>query len=164
MYFIVVPGYKAKKDDFWYQRLLNYLKNENDLVNILKLPNIDHPHCKEWVNVLTEVVLKNQNQDLVLIGHSLGFLTILNFLNNYKGKKIKYVVGIAGLSFYNKKLENYAVGYNTFLDYKKIKIRVEKWMIFHAKNDNLIPWKYAQKYADKLGAKFILMEDGGHFN
>ncbi len=39
----------------------------------------------------------------------------------------------------------------------------KKLLIFHAKNDNSVPYSYTKKFAKKTGAKLITLRTGGHF-
>lgn len=157
----IIHGYTAAADSNWFPYLKKKLENDYVEVKILSMPNSQNPKLTEWINYM-ENKITDFNEKSIFIGHSLGCVTILNFLNKNVSKKIGGLFLISGfiektpipelLEFVKPKLN-----YNEL-----IKI-TDKRIVISAKDDDIINYEYSQTLAEKLDSKFILLEKGKHF-
>ncbi|WP_103068735.1 RBBP9/YdeN family alpha/beta hydrolase [Aquimarina sediminis] len=154
----VIHGYTASAEANWYSYLKNELDNEKVEVIVLDMPNSHKPILKEWIDHIEKSIgLYDQNS--IFIGHSLGCVTILNYLNS---KEIKGLFLISG--FVEKtpitELEEFIL---PKLNYDKIKKLTINRMVITAKDDDIVPYYYSQTLAERLEAQCILLDEGKHF-
>src|SRR3989344_5903105 len=119
------------------------------------MPNTDKPKQKEWLPHLKKVIGK-PDEDLYLIGHSLGNPTIFRYLETLRGnEKIGGAVLVAGYSddLGIKELTNF---FETPINFKKIKARCKKFVAIHSDNDPYVPLSYGEGIKSKLGAELIV--------
>lgn len=149
----VVHGYTANSQANWYPDLKNHLESENIRVHIFDMPNSHAPIEKEWLNFL-EANITNLDDKSIFIGHSLGCVTILRFLENKNTDNIESLFLVSGF------IENSPIPeLSEFVLVETIKNRV----VISAADDDIVPHPYSEVLAKKLNAQFKLLETGKHF-
>lgn len=128
-------------------------------------PNTDSPLVDEWVNKLYETVGSFGSDDIYLIGHSFGCITILKYLQTLSEKqKVKSCVFVAS---FGRKFDNYHGGHDSFfaqdLDWDKIIQHSDNFVAIHSKDDPSVGYEELAVFEDKLNAKTILLDGMGHF-
>ncbi len=101
------------------------------------MPNTDEPKLAEWLKKIKEVV-KISDEETYFVGHSLGAITILRYIEKLSVKeKVGGVVLVAGLITAKKnKLSDFI---KNKLDYKKIKSHITKKIVaIHSDNDPVV--------------------------
>lgn len=109
--------------------------------------------------------------DNVMVGHSSGATAILNLLSDERCPRIKAAVLVA--SFFEvgheiPRTEWYDPGQFDGLfpaegfDWSLLKQKCDKFYFVHGSNDPYCPIELAQKVADILEAKVLVIEDGHH--
>ena len=116
------------------------------------------------------MVVGQPGQELFLIGHSVGCITILRYLESLPDDmKIGGVVLVAGFTDdlgYMDSIEEKDVlpdFFQTSLDWDKIKSRANKFVAIHSDNDPYVQLKHAEVFKDKLGAEIIIKPGMKHF-
>jgi len=116
------------------------------------------------------VVVGQPGQELFLIGHSVGCITILRYLESLPDDmKIGGVVMVAGFTDdlgYMDSVEEKDVlpdFFQTSLDWDKIKSKAGKFVAIHSDNDPYVQLKHAEVFKDKLGAEIIIKSGMQHF-
>ena len=143
------------------------LREKDIYAAALAMPDPATPVCKEWVEEIKRHVEKNKEDELSLVGHSLGVPAILRFLEEVElEKKIKKVVLVSGPC---KPIEDKVhEAINHFLaapfNYDEIKKRAEDFFVIHGDNDQVVPPEEASILTEKLGAKLSIIPNGGHLN
>lgn len=127
------------------------------------MPETNLPKLSSWLPKLKEVA-DNPDQTLYLVGHSVGCITILRYLEQLgKDEKVGGVVLVAGftddLGF--AELKNF---FETPIDFAKIKSKSDNFVLIHSDNDPYVPLKYGELLKEKLGAKLIVKHNMGHFS
>jgi predicted alpha/beta hydrolase family esterase len=74
---IIVHGFKGKPDTNWKPWLKAELEANGFIVDVPGMPNTDAPQLEEWVATLRQIIGEFTSDDIYLIGHSLGCITIL---------------------------------------------------------------------------------------
>jgi predicted alpha/beta hydrolase family esterase len=82
---IIVHGFKGKPGTNWKPWLKRELEDKGFRVNVPEMPHTQTPQLKEWVDKLTETISLYESDDIFLIGHSLGCITILKYLETLNG-------------------------------------------------------------------------------
>jgi hypothetical protein len=159
----VIHGWEGTPDSNWFPWLKSQLKEKGFDVIVPLLPNTNNPICSEWLEQMKKVI-GNVDANTYLVGHSLGVIAILRFLESLpEGQKIGGAVLVAGFSepLGYKETENFFI---EPVNYEKIKNSSEKFIAINSKNDPYVPIEKGEILRDKLGAELIVVLKGNHFN
>ncbi len=163
---IIVHGFKGKPDTNWKPWLKQQLELNDFSVNVPEMPNTDNPLVDEWVRKLSETVGSFGSDEIYLIGHSLGCITVLKYLETLsQEQKVKLCVFVAG---FGRRFDSYQGGHDSFfeqdLDWDKIVKHSDNLIAIHSRDDPSVGYKELTVFEDKLNAKTILLDDMGHFS
>ena len=105
-----------------------------------------------------------QFKDILFIGHSAGAVEVLNMLMVLSaGLKVKTAVLVSPV-----RVQKHMIALSELihqdLDFDKITRNAERFIIVHSQDDPVAPVADAKYYAEKLGAKLIVLPSGGHFS
>ncbi len=162
---IIVHGYKGKPETNWKPWLRQELEAKGFTVDVPEMPNTEHPLADEWVSKLNETV-GSPNVDTYFVGHSLGCITILRYLETLKeGQGVGGAVLVAG---FGERFQRYQSGsHDTFfdheLDWQLIRERCNSFVAIHSEDDPSVEPARLDLFANKLGAKSLLEHGMGHF-
>lgn len=76
----IVHGYDASPKKHWFAWLKSEIEKSGARAEILTMPTPANPKLDEWLKTLRESV--KFEDEVYLVGHSLGCPTILNFLQS----------------------------------------------------------------------------------
>ena len=94
----IIHGYGSGPNQNWFPWLKSEMEKMGVEVNALTMPNTDSPTCAEWVGHM-ESIVKNPDEDTYFVGHSLGCITILQYLNSLpENVKVGGAILVAGFS------------------------------------------------------------------
>ena len=162
---IIVHGYKGMPETNWKPWLKDKLDANGFAVEVPEMPNTEHPIASEWIMKLAEIV-GLPNEDLYLIGHSLGCITILRYLETLEeDQKIGGAILVAG---FGEKFKRYNAGsHDTFfdheLDWQLIRKHGNLFTAIHSEDDPRIGVDQLDLFAKELGAKRVAAKGMGHF-
>ena len=164
MNFFIFHGIYGNPEENWFPWLKNELEKKGFEVIVPKFPTPLNQTLESWMRVIQKYENKI-NEDTVLIGHSLGAVFILNYLE-LANKKIKAAFLVAG---YHKLLTNEFYELNkTFVykefDFEKIRRNCKKFFVIASDNDQYIPLETNKELASLLSADFKVIHNGGHLN
>ena len=127
------------------------------------MPDSENLVKKDWVAEVEHQVNLCGNENLYLVGHSLGATTILRYLEFPVSKKVSGVILISGpcKKNNNRHIDSFL---EDKLDFGRIKSKSEKFLIIHSDNDPYVPLENAQILSSELDAKLVIVPGGGHFN
>ncbi|MDQ5962185.1 MAG: serine hydrolase [Patescibacteria group bacterium] len=165
----IIHGFQSTPESDWRPWLKENLEAQGDVVELLKMPTPFDPILSEWVNTISDAV-QNPNEDVYLVGHSLGVPAILNYLENLaEGKKIGGAVLVSG--FYKpviedeepeeRKIDHFA---DHEFDWDKIKSVCGKCVVIHGDDDDVVPLYHAEHISKMLGCELVIVKGGGHLN
>lgn len=161
---IIVHCWEGYPEYCWYPWVKRELEKRGFRVEVPFFPDTENPKMDAWLPKLKEVV-GQFDEGLYLIGHSLGCITIMRYLESLgERQKIGGVVFVAGF------VEN--VGYDeiqTFfenpVDLEKIKTRAKNGFVaVHSDDDPYVDLKYADIFKEKLAAEIIIKHNAKHFS
>ena len=149
----------------WYPQTKKALEEKRFKVVVPKMPDTHSPKLSSWLPQLQRTAGR-PDENLLLVGHSVGCITILKYLEELKeNEKIGGVVLVAGFT------EDLGVGYeklkNFFersIDFEKIKTKSKYFVAIHSDDDPFVPVKHGDVFKEKLGAKLIIKQNMGHFS
>lgn len=162
---IIVHGFKGKPDTNWKPWLKRELEKNAFYVDVPEMPATDHPEVSEWVAKLSDTIGEIGSDDIYLIGHSLGSITILKYLETLRDdQRIKACVFVAG---FTRKFRGYEGAHESFfmseLNLSAIKARVDNIIAIQSEDDPNVGFEELKEFGDKLGARTVAVTDMGHF-
>jgi len=130
----------------------------------LAMPDPWEPTPAGWTQEIARQVDQSSQDEIYLVGHSLGVPAILRYLesaNNIHG--IKGLVLVAGpvTPIGKEKVDRFL---NNPFNFDKIKSYNLKIVIVHGDNDPSVPMENANLIKDKLDAELVVVPSGGHLS
>ena len=159
---IIVHCWSGTPNYCWYPQAKKDLERLGFKVSVPAMPETDAPRLDLWLPVLRELI-GQPDRDLVLIGHSIGTVAIMRYLETLaEGQAVGRVILVAGFtdSLNFPELANFFPGP---LDFDRIKTRTEKFTIINSDNDPYVPLKHGHELKDQLGGDLII-KHLGHFS
>ncbi len=116
--------------------------------------------------------LKPSDENLYLVGHSMGCQAIARYLETLSGDvKIRGAVFVAG---FFKRLTNIGTDENsqetekhwlgTPIDFKKVRLHLPQSAAIFSDNDPYVPLENQEEFRDELGSEIFVLENQGHFS
>jgi uncharacterized protein len=159
---VVKEDFKTKKS--WKDDFEKKLEKKFEIF-APKMPNKENAKYNEW-KIWFEKIIPFLNNDVTLIGHSLGGLFLVKYLSeSLFPKKIKALILVSAL--YTGKGNKYNLGmeYSFNDNFKKIAGQAKKIFIFHSTDDKVVPFSDFEIYKENLpNASSISFNNKGHFN
>lgn len=158
-YEIDVERYKSDKSD-WKPWLRRRLGSGYEIVLPI-MPNKTNAQFGEW-KIWFEKFFPYLNDEVILIGHSLGGTFLAKYLSeNQFPKKIKAVFLVGAV--YDLDSEDYSLV--SFVLPEKLNLQTENTMIYHSKDDPVVSFSALEQFKKALPhAQTRIFEDRGHFN
>ena len=158
----IIHGFQGSPNGGWRAWLMDELGKQDIYACSLSMQDPDQPICTEWIAEITRHVEQNPNDEIYLVGHSLGATAILRYLE-YSASNISGAVLVSGPIEINKnsKIENFL---NKPFDFQTIKSKAKKFVVIHGDNDPHVPSSDAKTIARELDAELIWVPNGGHLN
>lgn len=160
---IIVHCWDGYPDYCWYPYVKKELESKEFQVQIPVFPETEEPKLEKWLPVLKEVA-GNPDEDIYLIGHSVGCITILRYLETLsQDQKVGGVVLVAGftddLGF--DELKNF---FTTEIDFAKISQKADKFVAIHSDDDPFVPLGHGDRFKVELNAELIIKHQAKHFS
>ncbi len=160
---IVVHGWEGKPQSNWFPWLREELEKRDFKVFVPLMPNSNHPKADAWLNCLSQVV-GMPDEETFFIGHSLGCITILRYIESLKKNiKIGGVILVAGFTT-DLGYDDLSTFFKKSINWKKIKSHCKKFVSIHSDDDRWVSLHYGEIFAENLGAEEIVKHGMGHFN
>jgi hypothetical protein len=159
----IIHGYGGYPNKNWFPWLKSELEKSNISVTVLAMPNTESPQLSEWLSYL-QLQVANPNENIYFVGHSLGCITILKYLESLpKNIKVGGAVLVAGFirPIHFHELDNF---FQTLLNVKKINMSVKKIIAINSDNDPHVPYQQAEEIEYRFGAELIKIHNGDHLN
>ncbi len=159
----LIHGFDGTPNGGWRPYVMKGLADRDIYAASLAMPTPGTPQLNEWLEELHRHVIRNQNDDVYLIGHSLGGTTILRYIETYDASNIKGVISVSAPCHQNanEKIQSFL---SQDFDWAKMKNKVPRVVVVHGDNDPMVPVSDAQEIARELGGKLILIPNGKHLN
>ncbi|PIN73588.1 hypothetical protein COV20_05180 [Candidatus Woesearchaeota archaeon CG10_big_fil_rev_8_21_14_0_10_45_16] len=159
----MIHCWDGQPDYCWYPWLKRQLEANDFSVKVPAMPETEAPKQDLWVPKLRQVVGQS-DEPLILIGHSIGCITILRYLETLpEDQNITGVILVAGFSdnLGFEELKNY---FQTPLDWEKIRSRCSRFIAIHSDNDPFVPLTHAEIFKKNLSAETVILHDRKHFS
>ena len=160
---IIIHGFESNSHEHWFMAAKEKFENPpaggGFKVFVPDMPGAFFPKKDDWVKVITEF---NPDKNTVLIGHSLGGVAILRYLE-IASRKVAQAILIA-TPFEAMKfgaIENFFDG---GFEWEKIKNNAADIIVLNEDNDPAVPLEHGQQLAQKLNAQLIVQPGYVHFD
>ncbi len=158
---IIVHGLQGHPREAWFPYLSAELEKRKFSVSVPQLPNPASPDVRPWVAELAKTA-HSPDENLFLIGHSLGCITILRYLESLQeGKTVGGVVMVSGFA-QGIGIPEISSFFLFPINWAKIRSHSKKFTAINSDNDRHVPLKYGEELKEKLGAKLIIEKGAGH--
>ena len=160
---IIVHCWGGSSDYAWYPWAKSQLEDLGYQVTVPDMPDSDPPILATWLPQLKEII-GQPDDELVLIGHSIGTVTIMRYLETLESSRVGKVIFVAGftdqLGF--SELENF---FDTRLDFDRIKLKSKNGFVaIQSDNDPFVSEQYGERLKDELGAKLVIKHNANHMS
>ena len=166
----IIHGWGGFPGEGWQSWLKKKLEGQGFNVHALAMPDPDYPRLNTWLKTLSDAV-KTPNESCYFIGHSLGCITILRYLETLKeSQKVGGTVFVGGFIDMaitvdeNEDIQEIKTFFETELDFERVKQHCRKFVAIHSDNDPYVDLRYADIFREKLGAKIIVEHGKRHFS
>lgn len=157
---IIIHGWEQTPQGQWLPWLGNTLKQKDWNVETPEMPNTNTPKLKEWLEKLESL---SPDENTILVGHSLANALILKYIEK-PNTKIKGAVMIAAWDWLDEDVKEFhQTFFETGFNYSFIKSKNIPIIMVNSTTDPYIDFNRSKKMAEKLDAKFIAIENAGHF-
>lgn len=159
----IIHGFEGIPNGAWRGWLMQELEKQDIYECALPMPTPEAPVQQEWVDEISRIIEMNKNDDLYLVGHSLGATAILRYLETMN-RKITGVILVSGpiVKTMNRKIDNFL---ETPFDFETIKTKAEKFVVIHGDNDPYVPIAdHGDICSKELDAEYMIVKNGGHLN
>lgn len=159
---IIVHGWGDSANTNWTPWLKAELEKDGAEVLAISIPDSEHPNQDKWVDFLSNVA-SDPDENLVLVGHSLGGITILRYIERLP-ENIK-IGGIVLVSSFSDPIgwpepDSFC---QTPVNFEKVKkIIGRKSIMIHSDNDKYVSNAVAENLHQNLGGELVVIHNGGH--
>ncbi|MDD5639366.1 MAG: alpha/beta fold hydrolase [Candidatus Pacebacteria bacterium] len=163
---LIIHGLNGNPNGGWRPWIMSELQKMDIFSFSLAMPNPDNPILIEWLKEIDRYIKRYENDEIFLIGHSLGGLAILRYLEKYSQNNIKGIVLVATpCNFYEKdNKKNIFSFFKNKINWEILKTRKLKATIIQGDDDPTVPISDGKEIAKKLAAKLIIIPNGKHLN
>lgn len=158
-----IHGWEGSPEEGWRPWLKERLEEKRFTVINLSMPNTNYPQMGEWIATLSDAVGR-PDKDCYFVGHSLGCITILRYLERLpEGKKVGGALLVAAFTedLGINEIKNF---FTKDINWEKIKKHCNNFTVLLSDNDKYVPLSYGDIFKKKLNAKVIIKHNMGHFN
>lgn len=158
---LLLHGFAINARGLWFPYLKRELRKRGIIVRAPNLPLPKLPLLDEWSYVMVKNVLEMKHPKIV-VGHSLGGLTILRTLEEAK-LPIDLAIFVSAPIHLHAKRPFLKKFFRKRYRWVKIRKNIKRAVVIHGKDDPLVPVINAREIARQLHAKLIVTPKGGHF-
>lgn len=151
---INIPGLRNSRPDHWQSLWEAAYPEKFYRVN---QENWEQPDCQTWTTRLEQELQQFDLNDVVLIGHSVGCSTIVNWHHRF-GKTIKGALLVAPSDVDNPNYPSYITGFSP-LPLQKLPFPT---IVVASTNDHVVNYERAVHFATCWGSKLVTIENAGH--
>ena len=162
MKFVLLHGWEGSPELNWFPWLKEELEKLGHEAKVPLLPNSNSPKMDEWLSFLNNF-LDEEKEPIVMVGHSLGAVLILRYLEQQRKKPlVKIAILVAG-GLENRRLIPELTNFFTKpFDFSKIRSSSEKFVSISGTDDPFTSGEVSKRLANSLGTERIWVENGGH--
>ncbi len=161
----LIHGYGGEPNGGWRPWLMGKLAKKDIWACALAMPMSDEPKKDEWIAEMKRVIGK-PNEDIFLVGHSLGVSAILNYLQSLDSEVVGGAILVSGPIHVLGDDKYRAIDHfmNKDFNFEYIKNVCKNFCVIHGDNDVTVPFSHAVELSNNLNCQLITIKNGGHLN
>ena len=152
--FVNIPGLRNSDDNHW--QTIWERKYPDQFSRIIQ-EDWAHPNCDDWINQIDKELRNFDLNKVILVGHSVGCATIINWFQKYK-TPVKAVFLVAPSDVDQADYPKYITGFAPlpldFLPFPSI--------VVASSNDHVVKLERAKYFAQSWGSEFVVLKNAGH--
>ena len=165
-YFIIHGSFGSPFGN-WFSWLQDFISSDGKQVYVPDFPiGVGYQNYDNWSKLFKMYLdFGLINENTTIIGHSIAPVFISKFLteNKIKVKKLIFVCGFN--NYFGIDAEYDAVNGSMYFDgLEEVKKYTNEIICFYSNNDPYVKFEAEKDFADKLGAKQVLLNNAGHIN
>ena len=165
---LIIHAWDESPQACWYTWLKYELEARGYDVMVPAMPEPDVPKIEPWVATLQQL-LPNPNEDVLLVGHSVGCQAILRYMAELSDEQsVGQVILVAPWThLINLDPESQQIAklwLETPLDWDKIKAHCGSFVALFSDDDEWVPLTEEKIFREKLGAETRVLHQMGHFD
>lgn len=162
----MIHGFNGEPNGGWRPWLMGELAKKNIYACALPMPSPEAPIKEEWIKTINDAI-KQPNEEIFLVGHSLGVPAILRYLETLPNdKKIGGVILVSG-PFFQIRKDGYEY-VNEFLkdtfNFEKIKKVCDSFIVIHGSDDPIVSLENPNEISKNLNCELIFIPGEKHLN
>ena len=154
-HYFIVPGLGNSGEDHWQ----THFEHAGPNFQRINQQEWDTPVCDEWITTVDQALSGYDLSKVVLIGHSLGCLTIAHWARKF-GRRIKGALLVGPSDFEAPQYTFQATGFAP-IPLEKINF---KTIVVASTNDPWVSMERAAFFAKNWGSELINIGEAGHIN
>ena len=153
----IVHGFGGIPNAGWLPWIMKELAVDKTYACVLPVPDSRNPVVSKWIEEISHAVNNAPNDEIVLVGHSLGATAILKYLEQaLVDHPIFSVILVSGLvsPLDPQNLESNYRAIDSILipeiNFEKIKGKANKFTVLRSTDDPAVPFNHAEKISLSL--------------
>ncbi|MEU8778708.1 alpha/beta hydrolase [Streptomyces sp. NPDC048606] len=166
---VVSHGYGASDDSVWFPYLTDRLGAAGHRVTVPRLPQTTAPRPEPWRKTYAEAVrAAGPAGSTVLVGHSIGAVNVLRFLEQHDPESDGVFAGVllVAASAHEVGYDELAEFFEGGFDWARIRRAARGFRVLQALDDPVNqpdPTAHVRLFVQGLGATAVVTPTGGHF-
>jgi len=163
---LIIHGLNGNPNGGWRPWLMSELQKLDIYALALSMPNSDNPILNEWLEEIERYVERYKDDEVFLVGHSLGGLAILRYMEKYSCKNIKGVILVSTpCNFYEKdETKNIFTFFKDTINWNILKNKNLKIAVIQGDDDSVVPMADGEEIARELNGNLVIIPNGKHLN
>lgn len=154
---IILHGWNATPREAWFWLAKEHLEQKGYQVEAPELPGAYFPDYEGWVKTINDL---HPDENTVLIGHSLGAVTIMRYLEKATNPVSQVI--LTAMPIEPMKFTPIASFFEEDFDWNKIKINAGKIDLIYEEEDQVVPLEHGKIAAEKLQASLMVVPGVKH--
>lgn len=163
--YLIVHGCRGSPEGNWFPWLNENLQN-GGTVFLPRFPTPESQSLASWRAVAKKALANCEPANTIFVGHSTGAVFVLRLAEETK-QPFKAVFSICpfaralGLPDFDPLNASFV---SPSFDWPRVRQGARKIVCFAGDNDPYVPLAASREVADRSGAEFIVVKNGGHLN
>jgi predicted alpha/beta hydrolase family esterase len=158
----IVHGLEGSPNGGWRPWLMAELQKLDVYACALSMPNSSNPIYSEWSEEIDRHIIRNKQDELYLVGHSLGVPAILQYLEE-ANVHLSGIVLISGPAQTIASTKIYGF-LEKPLNFETIITKVDHISVIHGIDDLVVPFKDAEFLTQNFKCNLVPVPNGKHLN
>lgn len=145
----------------WFPWLQKVAERAGLAVYAPSLPDPLKPDLRKWTAAV-RAHAQNWGEETAIVGHSAGGILALRLIERVVTKRVGPVFIVSSPYAATLNVKQYVSFFREPIDWALLRKNAVSYSVLHAKDDPLVPYDHAMRYAESLGGTFTLLSSGGH--